>query len=115
MPGCTKWLWQSGLHVPLIVRFPGGHRKAAPAPAGRTCQRLVSFVDFAPTVLSLGGVKVPAHMQGTAFLGDQAAPPRKYVYAIRDRMAERYDTVRVVRDSRYQYLRNFAPHRSWSP
>jgi len=53
-------------------------------------------------------------MQGTAFLGDRAGQPRRYVHAIRDRMAERYDTVRVVRDGRFQYLRNFMPHLSWS-
>jgi uncharacterized sulfatase len=76
--------------------------------------RLVSFVDFAPTVLSLAGVEVPAHMQGRAFLGKQAGPPREAVYAIRDRMAERYDTVRVVRNGRYQYHRNFMPHLPWS-
>jgi len=114
MPGCKKWVWESGLHVPLIVRFPAAYRRAAPGPAGATCDRLVSFVDFAPTVLSLAGVNVPSHMQGKAFLGDKAGPPRKYVYAIRDRMAERHDIVRVVRDNRYQYLRNFVPHRTWS-
>ena len=114
MPGCKKWVWESGLHVPLIVRFPEKYRQWAPAEPGGVCTRLVSFVDFAPTVLSLAGVEIPAHVQGRAFLGPQAAEPRQYVYAIRDRMAERYDTVRVVRDHRYQYLRNYVPHRSWS-
>jgi len=114
MPGCKKWIWDSGLHVPLLVRFPRKYARLAPSGPGSVCDRLVSFVDFAPTVLSLAGVKVPAHMQGSAFLGKQAAAPREYVYAIRDRMAERYDTVRVVRDKRYQYLRNYQPHRSWS-
>ncbi|MGB2822406.1 MAG: sulfatase, partial [Phycisphaerae bacterium] len=114
MPGCKKWVWQSGLHVPLIVHFPEKHRKWAPAAAGKTCERLVSFVDFAATVLSLAGVKVPAHMQGTAFLGERAGPPRSYVHAIRDGMAERYDTVRVVRNRQHQYIRNFMPHLSWS-
>jgi hypothetical protein len=71
-------------------------------------------VDFAATVLSLAEVKLPPHLQGTAFLGAQAGPPRKYVHAIRDRMAERFDTVRVVRDHRFQYHRNFLPHLSWS-
>jgi len=74
----------------------------------------VRFVDFPPTVLSLAQVAIPRHMQGAAFLGHKAGPPRRCVYAIRDRMAERYDTVRVVRDSRYQYMRNFMPHLSWS-
>ena len=114
MPGCKKWVWHSGLHVPLIVRFPAKFAQFAPGKPGSVCHRLVSFVDFAPTVLSLAGVKVPRHMQGRAFLGKQAAQPRKYVYAIRDRMAERYDTVRVVRDAKYQYIRNYMPHLTWS-
>jgi hypothetical protein len=71
-------------------------------------------VDFAPTVLSLAGVAIPEHMQGTAFLGPSAGQPRRFVYSHRDRMAERYDTVRGVIDGRYHYLRNFMPHRTWS-
>jgi len=114
MPGCKKWVWESGLHVPFIVRFPEKFRKWSPAEPGGVCTRLVSFVDFGPTVLSLAGVEIPSHVQGRAFLGPQAAEAREYVYAIRDRMAERYDTVRVVRDHRYQYLRNYVPHLSWS-
>ncbi|MFW6161921.1 MAG: sulfatase-like hydrolase/transferase [Planctomycetota bacterium] len=114
MPGCKKWVWDSGLHVPLIIRFPKKWAKWAPGQPGTRTDRLVSFVDFAPTVLSLAGVEIPKHMQGSAFLGDQAAEPRRYVYAIRDRMAERYDTVRVVRDQRYQYLRNFWRQVPWS-
>ncbi|MFC1805900.1 sulfatase-like hydrolase/transferase, partial [Planctomycetota bacterium] len=114
MPGCKKWVWESGLHVPLIVRVPEKWAKWAPGKPGTRTDRLVSFVDFAPTVLSLAGVPIPKHMQGSAFLGDKAGKPREYVYAIRDRMAERYDTVRVVRDKRYQYIRNFMPHLPWS-
>jgi len=114
MPGCKKWVWHSGLHVPLIVRFGAKYARWAPGKPGSVCDRLVSFVDFAPTVLSLAGVTMPRHMQGTAFLGAGAGEPRRYVYAIRDRMAERYDTVRVVRDGRYQYLRNLMPHLGWS-
>jgi len=114
MPGCKKWVWESGLHVPLVVRFPAKYRKWSPGEPGGTSDRLVSFVDFAPTVLSLVGVKIPPHVQGKAFLGPQATEPREYVYAIRDRMAERYDTARVVRDKQYQYMRNYMPHITWS-
>jgi N-sulfoglucosamine sulfohydrolase len=115
MPMCKKWVWDSGLRVPLIIRFPKRYQPLAPGAAGSTTDRLVSFVDFAPTLLSLVGVKVPAHMQGRAFLGDQIQPPREYAFAIRDRMAEWLDVVRVVRDKDYQYHRNFMPHRPWAP
>lgn len=114
LPGMKKWIWEGGLHVPLLIRFPQKYQHLAPAAAGATTDRLVSFVDFAPTVLSLAGVPLPQHFQGSAFLGPAAGAPRQYVYALRDRMAERFDTVRAVRDARYQYLRNFQPHLSWS-
>lgn len=114
LPGMKKWTWEGGLHVPLLIRFPPKWQHLAPAAAGDTTSRLVSFVDFAPTVLSLCGVPLRPHLQGAAFLGEQAGPPRQYVHAIRDRMAERFDCVRVVRDGRYQYHRNFLPHLTWS-
>lgn len=114
MPGCKKWVWGSGLHVPLIIRFPDKWKHLAAGPPGTRTDRLVSFVDFAPTLLSLTDIEIPEVMQGVAFLGRQAGPPRKYIYGIRDRMAERFDIVRVVRDRRYQYLRNWYPHVPWS-
>jgi hypothetical protein len=101
--------------VPLIIRFPEKYRRLAPDEPGTVTARLVSFVDFPPTLLSLVGVDVPEHMQGEAFLGEQAQPPRRYAFAIRDRMAEWYETIRVVRDKQYQYHRNFMPHLSYAP
>ncbi len=78
--------------------------------AGTRNGQLVSFVDFAPTVLSLLGVKIPKHMHGQAFLGDQkAAQEREYIYAFRDRMDPAYETRRAVRDKRYKYIRNYRP------
>ena len=114
LPGMKKWIWEGGLHVPLLIRFPKKWQHLAPVPPGETTARLVSFVDFAPTVLSLCGVPLRPHLQGAVFLGEQAGSPRQYIHAIRDRMAERFDCVRVVRDRQYQYHRNFMPHLSWS-
>ncbi len=115
LPMCKKWVWDWGLRVPLIVRLPKKHHHLAPSDPGTVTDRLVSFVDFAPTLFSLVGVGVPKHMQGKPFLGKQVQPPRRYTFAIRDRMAEWYETIRVVRDKRYQYHRNFLPHLSYAP
>lgn len=115
MPMCKKWVWDWGLRVPLIIRFPEKYRDLAPDGPGTVTHRLVSFVDFPPTLLSLVGIDVPEHMQGKAFLGKKAQPPRRYAFAIRDRMAEWYETIRVVRDKQYQYHRNFMPHLSYAP
>lgn len=114
LPGCKKWVWEWGLRVPLIIAFPPRYASLAPSVPGSVSDRLVSFVDFPPTLLSLTGVSIPGHMQGIAFLGAQAGPEREDAYIIRDRMAERYDLVRGVRNKRYHYLHNFMPHLPWS-
>ena len=114
MPRHKRLILDSGLHVPLLVRFPTKWQHLAPARPGETLGRLVSFVDFAPTVLSLAGLPVPDHMQGQAFLGAAAAEPRQYVYGARDRVDEAYDLARSVRDRRYLYVRNYMPHLSYN-
>jgi len=113
MPRSKRWPYNSGLHVPMMVHFPEKWKHLAPKDykAGGTTDRLVSFVDLAPTLFSLAGIPKPAHMQGHAFLGSQAAPEQPYVYGFRGRMDERYDLVRSVRDKRYVYIRNYMPHR----
>lgn len=115
MPRGKRLLYDTGLHEPLIVRFPEKWRHLAPAAPGTASDRLVSFVDFAPTVLGLCGVEIPGRMQGTAFLGSAAGEPRRYVYGARDRVDEVFDLSRSVRDGRWLYIRNFMPHLSWMP
>lgn len=80
--------------------------------AGVKSDRLVSFVDLAPTLLSIIGVKPPEWMQGFAFAGPFQSEPQPFVYGFRGRMDERYDCVRSATDGRYVYLRNYMPHLS---
>jgi hypothetical protein len=76
--------------------------------------QLVSSIDWAPTVLSLAGIRPPKVMQGRAFLGPHADPrPRRYAFAARDRLDSHHDRVRSVHDGRYQYLRNEYPDRPY--
>lgn len=113
MPRSKRWPYDSGLHVPLMVHIPEKWKHLAPKEyrPGGTTDRLVSFVDLAPTLLSLAGIPKPAHYQGHAFLGRHAEPEQPYLYGFRGRMDERYDLVRSVRDKRYIYIRNYMPHR----
>ncbi len=104
LPRAKRWLYDSGLNIPLIIRWPGQIKP------GSVNNQMISSIDFGPTVLSMAGVKVPAHMQGQAFWGGQAAEPRKYVYATRDRVDESYDMIRSVRSKDYLYIRNFYPN-----
>jgi uncharacterized sulfatase len=113
MPRSKRWPYNSGLHVGMIVHIPEKFRHLAPkdyAPGAKS-DRMVSFVDLAPTLLSLIGVRPPQWMQGSAFLGAHPGPEPQYLYGFRGRMDERYDMVRSVRDRRYIYIRNFMPHR----
>ena len=110
VPRHKRTLYDSGLHVPLMIRFPARYQNLAPLKAGRKIDRLVSFVDFAPTVMSLAGLPKPNYMQGRAFLGVWAGPPREYVYGATSRVDEVYELSRCVRDKRYKYIRNYMPH-----
>ncbi len=114
LPRSKRFLYDSGMHVPMIARFPKKYQHLATDKPGTRTDRLVSFVDLAPTVLSLAGIKIPKYMQGVAFLGKQAGAPREYVYGFRGRMDERYDMMRAVRDKKFKYIRNYMPHLPWA-
>jgi arylsulfatase A-like enzyme len=109
LPRAKRWLYDSGTRIPLIVRIPEKYRTGKQGKPGTVSDELVNSVDFAPTVLNLAGLPVPDYIQGRAFLGDKLSKPRTYAYGARDRMDERYDIIRAVRDKRYRYIRNFEP------
>jgi N-sulfoglucosamine sulfohydrolase len=104
LPRSKRWLYDSGLNIPLIIKWPDGSN------AGEVDNRLISSIDFGPTVLSLAGVPVPAHMQGIPFLGEQSGKEREYIFAARDRVDESYDMIRSVRNRNYLYIRNYYPN-----
>lgn len=115
MPRNKRWPYNSGLRVPLIVVIPEKfqHLASPDYKVGAASTRLVSFVDFAPTLLSLAGIEPPKHFQGNAFLGSYQKPEQKYLFGFRGRMDERLDLVRSVRNHRYVYVRNFMPHKPY--
>ncbi|PWJ55053.1 arylsulfatase A-like enzyme [Dyadobacter jejuensis] len=108
LPRQKRLIYDSGLNTPMIIRFPKGWK------AGTTDHQLISFVDFAPTLLSLTGQKLPDYLQGQAFLG--AAKPkqeRAYIFGAADRFADVTDVIRAVRDKRYKYIRNYRPSQGY--
>ncbi len=107
LPRAKRELYDSGIRVPLIVRWPEAYRPDHLAP-GAVDERLISFVDLAPTILRLAGISPPTHLHGRDIL-DPDVPARRYVYAARDRIDEQPDRVRAVRDHRFKYLRFFRP------
>ncbi len=108
LPRQKRLLYDSGMRLPMIICFPDQLR------AGKVDNRLISFIDFKPTILSLAGIEPPLYIDGQAFLGLYTAnSARKYVHAAADRMDSEYDMIRAVRDERYKYLRNFNPERGY--
>ena len=108
LPRQKRLIYDSGIKLPLIVRFPNKWQ------AGTKDHQLVSFLDFKPTILSLAGIPIPDYVNGRSFIEPLSKrPPHKYVHAAADRFDEIYDMIRAVRDPRYKYVRNFEPEKSY--
>jgi hypothetical protein len=110
MPRSKRFLYSSGTHCPLIVRIPEKYKHLWPAERpGMTVDRLVSFVDMPKTWLSLAGAEIPGTFQGTVFLGQGIEPEPEYHLSFRERADERCDSVRMIRDTRFAYYKNYMP------
>ncbi|MEC7605141.1 MAG: sulfatase [Pseudomonadota bacterium] len=108
LPRQKRLLYDAGLQVPMIIRYPDRWR------AGEFDDQLISFVDFKSTALSLAGIEPPEYVDGRAFAGEfQSSESRQYIHAAADRFDRQYDTIRAVRDDRFKYLRNYHPERGY--
>ena len=97
-----QWLYDGGIHVPLIISWPS---KLA---AKKTIPNLVSLIDLMPTTLAAAGVLVPDSLPGLNLLArDWTGHP--HIFAARDRCGDASDRIRAVRDSKFKYIRNFHP------
>jgi N-sulfoglucosamine sulfohydrolase len=105
LPRAKRDLFDLGIKVPMVIRWPEAFRPEGVAANGIDT-RMVSFVDFAPTILKLAGVTSPKYLQGQDFVNDE---PREFIYASRDRIDEVPDRQRAVRSGRYKYIRSWHP------
>lgn len=103
LPREKRWCYDAGLHMPLIIRWPGH------LPAGKRSNRLVSWIDIAPTILSIAGIPPRSDFHGFSFLAPRENSIREYALSGRDRMDEAFDRVRTITDGRYRYIRNSYP------
>lgn len=108
MVRAKQWLYEGGIRIPLMVRWPGH------IDAGSVSDDLVSTIDFAPTSLALAGITPPEHMQGQVIAGRDADSPRGTVFAARDRCDGTVDRIRCARTARYKYIRNYYPERPYT-
>ncbi len=113
LPRSKGYAYESGLHVPLVVRVPGNYRELARRELATRTEGFVEFVDFGPTVLALAGVDAPHGIDGKAFLGPEIDPDdvdsRAETFGYADRFDEKYDLVRTLRKGKYKYMRSFEP------
>jgi N-sulfoglucosamine sulfohydrolase len=107
-----RYVYESGTHVPFIIHIPEKYKHLYPAEKpGSKVDRLIGFVDLAPTLLSIIGADIPGFLQGQAFMGKKKTEDPEYAFMFRGRMDERYDMSRAVRDHKYRYIRNYMPYR----
>ncbi|MCA9248861.1 MAG: sulfatase-like hydrolase/transferase [Planctomycetales bacterium] len=111
LPRSKGYIYESGLHVPLVVRVPERWRDRGSLARGSRTQGFVNFIDFGPTVLHLAGVHVPEAMDGKPFLGPgvsaESLAKRDEAFGYADRFDEKYDLCRSLRKGRYKYIRNY--------
>lgn len=98
-----QWLYEGGIHVPLLVRWPGQIE------AGKVSEDLTSLIDVAATSLHLAGLALPDSLEGQPFLGSDLPAPRDHIIAARDRCGDAPDRIRAVRTDRFKYIRNYIP------
>jgi len=113
LPRSKGYAYESGLHVPLVVRIPENYKDLCDRELASRTDGFVEFVDFGPTVLALAGVDAPDGIDGKAFLGKQVdaaeVDSRNETFGYADRFDEKYDLVRTLRQGDFKYIRNFEP------
>lgn len=107
------WCYDSGLHVPMIIRWPQNFPAPSQIRPGAVNDQVISLLDLTATTLAIAGIERPPLMQSRIFLGDKADPPRVYAFSARDRIDETVNRIRSVHDKRYHYIRNYMPEQSF--
>lgn len=113
LPRGKGYAYDSGLHVPLVVRVPENWKHLVDAESNTRVAGFVSFIDFGPTLLHLAGIDVPDAVDGRAFLGTgislDEVNQRDEAFGYADRFDEKYDLVRTLRKGKYEYVRSYQP------
>ena len=105
------WCYDSGLHVPLIIRWPKDYPPPSQYQSATVSHQVLGLIDVTATTLAIAGIPKPEKMHGRVFLGPTAEPSRQYVFGARDRADNAVQRIRTVRTERYRYIRNFMPEK----
>jgi arylsulfatase A-like enzyme len=101
-----SWLYDGGIHVPLIIRWPGGLE------AGTVNGNMISMIDLSATILDIAGIQLPEYLDGHPILGERARE-RDHIFAARDMLNEVTDHIRCVRSKQFKYIRNYTPENGY--
>ncbi len=116
LPGSKGYAYETGLHVPFVVRIPEKFKHLVDFKKGEKTDGFVSFIDFGPTLLKMAGVEIPENIDGKPFLGKDISKEdlskRNGTFGYADRFDEKYDFVRTYRKGKYKYMRNYQPFNS---
>lgn len=122
-PGGKGSLYDPGLNVPLLARWPGVIE------AGGASRALLSGEDIAPTCLEAAGLPVPDRMSGVSFLpllrGQAFPAERRHIFGERgphggstfneNTTSSGVDYSRCVRSARYKLIFNVTPNLRYTP
>ncbi len=104
-----QWLYDEGLHVPLIIHIPPALDRPEGYEPGTVDANLTQSIDLTATSLALAGIAKPPKMEGRVLYGPQREERRRYAFASRDRCDMTMFRIRSVRDDHYRYIRNHMP------
>lgn len=111
LPRSKGYIYDTGLHVPLVVRVPEKFKHLVDFEKGSRVDGFVSFIDFSATTMNLLGVDRPALMDGKAFLGKgvraEEVNSRDTAFGYADRFDQQYNYDRSVRIGDFKYIRHY--------
>jgi len=113
LPGSKGYVYEVGLHVPLVVYIPKNFKHLINLEPGTSSDGFINFTDLGATVLNLAGIQIPQGIDGQPFLGKEITSEmlssRDQSFSYADRFDEKYDMVRAIRKGKYKYIRSFQP------
>jgi len=100
------YLYEPGLHLPLIVNWPAG------ITGGKKDERLVASVDVAATILDAAGIELPTYMTARSIIKEDKNP-REYIYSARDLWDEILEQSRAITTDKFRYIKNNVTNQSY--
>jgi arylsulfatase A-like enzyme len=106
MPRGKQFLYDGGIQVPIIARWPGRIKP------GLVSDDMVMTIDISATILEAAGIQPGYEMHGKSLFGKDVRN-RKYIFAARDKMDDTHDAMRAIRSAEFKLIHNLMPERAY--